>query len=226
MKPGGRAALVGVGVGLVAIVGIAAYSGGHQPVSCPAVARVIVVDVQISGDPAAVHDVRLCTTGGCSAPAAETRGSQPPDASTPGQPAASAPGPTPPSAPGPFATQPSPSATPDSGATPTSAPPARHSAVDALPAFPTGPETPAPAVPTSGPHFAAPRLFVAGDHLPGAWRFETLQEYPTRVSATAYGADGRALASREVDLRWRLATPGDVCDVSKVTGPVGLRVGS
>lgn len=220
MKPGGRAALVGVGVGLVAIVAIAAYSGGHQPVACPAVGRVIVVDVRISGDSTAVHDVRLCTTGGCSAAAAEALGSQPPDASAPGQPDASTPGPS--------ATRPSPSAssTPDSGATPISTAPARDSAGDPIPAFPTGPETPAPAAPTSGPHFAAPRLFVINEHLPGAWMFETQQEYPTRVSATAYGADGRALASRVVDLRWRRAAPGDVCDVSKVTDPVSLRVGS
>lgn len=212
MKPGGRAALVGVGVGLVAIVAVVAYSGAHQPVACPAVARLIVVDVRIVGDPAAVHDVRLCTTGGCSLSAAEALGPESPGASTPGPTTSQQP--------------PTASATPDSSVTPTGTTPARDSAGDPIPAFATGPETPAPAAPTTGPHFAAPQLSIVNARLPGTWTFETQQEYPTRVSATAYGADGRALASRVVDLGWRRSAPGDVCDVSKVTGPVSLHVGS
>ncbi len=220
MKPGGRAAVVGVGVGLVSIVAVV-YSGAHQPVACPAVARVNVVDVRIAGDPAAVHDVRLCTTGGCSSSAAEALGPESPGARTPGP---STSGPQQPQSPQPQ--PPTASATPDSSVTPTGTAPPRDSAGDPIPAFPTGPETPAPAAPTTGPHFAAPPLSIFNARLPGTWTFETQQEYPTRVSATAYGADGRALASRVVDLRWRRSAPGDVCDVSRVTGPVSLHVGS
>lgn len=66
-----------IGGGAVAVVAalvvaalVVAGTGPRFATSCPAVAKVITVDVHVSGTPGLAHDVRLCTSGGCSAPAA------------------------------------------------------------------------------------------------------------------------------------------------------------
>ncbi|AMM22082.1 hypothetical protein AX769_20455 [Frondihabitans sp. PAMC 28766] len=66
-------AFIGGGAAAAAVVAalvVAGTAGPRFATSCPAVAKVITVDVHLSGTPGLAHDVRLCTSGGCSAPAA------------------------------------------------------------------------------------------------------------------------------------------------------------
>ena len=62
------AAIVG-GCAALAVVGLLVLSQVvHEPMSCSASARVETIRVDLTGDVAAVHDLRLCSTAGCSLP--------------------------------------------------------------------------------------------------------------------------------------------------------------
>ncbi|RKR76630.1 hypothetical protein [Frondihabitans australicus] len=186
-------ALAGVGIAAAAIIAVVVVSAHATPEfdACPAVGYVTTVDVRIAGDAADVHDVRLCTTGGCSAPAAEAAW-----------------------------------ATPETGASAPATTPADDGSTSSIPEKPTGPELPAPVPPTGAARVEAPSLAFVNTEIPRTWEFELPTGNPRRVSAAAYGADGRALAGRVFDLRWHRNSPGDRCDLSESTGAVTLHVGS
>ncbi|AMM22083.1 hypothetical protein AX769_20460 [Frondihabitans sp. PAMC 28766] len=212
-------ALVGLGVAAVAIVAVIglATSGFRQETVCSAVGYAPLLVVTITGDPAAVHDVRVCTTGGCSAPAAAALARWAADANS-------------------SSVQETPAATPAS-------PPSGRSSAVTVPSPPTGPETPAPARPpgstsasrpgsgwtgttTATPGVEpAPQFSPFADTVPARWGFSGVGGRPPAVGITAYGADGRALASRVATLDWHELSPGSACPTPVVPGPVRLRVG-
>lgn len=200
------AAFVGGGVALAAVLAIIGYSlrGGDTIYACPAIGRASDLSVRITGDASAVHDVRLCTTGGCSAPAAGT-----PTGSATGSPSGSMGG--------------SPSG-PETG--PASTTQENTMTGETIPAAPTGPETPSPELPTAATHFAAPHSVTIVGTPPRSWAFETGAAYPTEVTATAYGSDGRRLATRSAHLEWHREYPENVCETWSVTDAVRLHVGS
>lgn len=203
-------------VAIVAVIGLSTSGFRHETV-CSAVGYAPLLVVTITGDPAAVHDVRVCTTGGCSAPAAAALARWAADANDTSAPET------------PSATGASPSGGPSSAAT--------------VPSPPTGPETPAPAHPpgststprpgsgwtgttTAAPDVEpAPQFSPFADTVPARWGFSGVDERPPVVGITAYGADGRALASRVATLDWHELSPGSACPTPGVTGPVRLRVG-
>lgn len=195
MKPGGGPALAGIAVAAVALVAVVAVAthGFRDTTACAAVAFSPLVVVRIVGDPAAVHDVRLCTTAGCSAPAATSAPAAAPSAS------------------------PAPAGTAAPAETPAPVPPVGTTATPRPGSAWTG-VTP-PADPVSVPQFSGYEATT-----PGRWAFSGVADHPAVVSATAYGDDGRELASRTVTLDWHDQDPGAACPTGEVADPVTLRV--
>lgn len=66
------AAVIGGAAAALALAAIgASVVRVGMPVTCPAIGYVETIDVRLSGDTAAVQDLRLCSSAGCSRPSGE-----------------------------------------------------------------------------------------------------------------------------------------------------------